>query len=906
MANILLGSSLTRIFNEIQSVIPEGLDTATHDSVNIEVKQQLKEANEFLKEFLTDVSSKLNLAEHSLHLKMGRYAPHGRYKPHVWGAFIPDVVKAPSHTTPQLYLLRSGERLGWGICPSDKAGKDLKFMEVYRKILRDNESTLQQLFSAGFVGRADGEMPDQFTSSEFFKSERLILERQYKIPNMPKDSEFESQVVSDFKLLIPIYVAIVDACTMSGLVERTSKAEVVEIADRWDEWFYGANEDATKDVPEYLQKELGKKWRDFAQVWEIGRRESLKAIGLAERKKPIPEDLANALLFGRLRRTAFTGAWRSAVRDNLPELLRTISKFASENPSGSKEVQFDELMTEIQKICGYKAESFVTRILCDIAPKAYLPVSNFTVGALAKFASMKGESVSPELNNKSYEAICAEAKRLAPLAPDMPSETLLYVFDHFLYWINRDEVGRFDKSHEADVQDSPPTFWKISCGEGGKHASLHRKTGFISVGWGGVLDPRPYPDFNDYFDDFTKQPGVEARGSSASQTWHFCHSIKKGDIILGYGSGAILQIGVDEGAYDFRDPADWAGKDSGIDHKHIRKVRWLNLEPLETNLFSEATQSWLTRRFTIVKLKPEIADEIRRVTGDFEELEYDQPQASLGISELREKTGKSDEFINTVARRLESKRQLVFAGPPGTSKTHFAKLFTQWFAEGGVVETIQFHPSYSYEDFIEGFRPSESKDRGFEVVPGVFKKFCTSARASDKKHVLLIDEMNRGNLAQIFGELLQLLEYRDDEIKLPYSKRGFSIPKNVYIVATMNSADRSIAMLDFALRRRFEFIEFPADANSLDSFLRSTECKVPIDEVVNLFNSLNSVVTERLGKGYQVGHTYFMRKGLTQVELQDVWAYSVMPLLEEYFYDDRKTLESLNFDTLWKRNQKAA
>jgi 5-methylcytosine-specific restriction protein B len=174
------------------------------------------------------------------------------------------------------------------------------------------------------------------------------------------------------------------------------------------------------------------------------------------------------------------------------------------------------------------------------------------------------------------------------------------------------------------------------------------------------------------------------------------------------------------------------------------------------------------------------------------------------------------EKMEEVDQLLRDKRQLIFYGPPGTGKTFVARALAKHLMEGEEPTFLQFHPSYSYEDFFEGFRPVRGRNRGmpqFALVPGPLKKIAQKA-ASDplKTFVLVIDEINRGNLAKIFGELYFLLEYRDEEIMLQYGGQPFSLPKNLLIIGTMNTADRSISHIDAALRRRFHFFPlFPGE-----------------------------------------------------------------------------------------------
>ena len=170
-------------------------------------------------------------------------------------------------------------------------------------------------------------------------------------------------------------------------------------------------------------------------------------------------------------------------------------------------------------------------------------------------------------------------------------------------------------------------------------------------------------------------------------------------------------------------------------------------------------------------------------------------------------------YLEKIERLLEDKRQVIFYGPPGTGKTYVAREFAKTVAGRlGAVQLVQFHPSYAYEDFVEGYRPSGLKGGlpNFEVRNGPLRRLADRARESESEaiHVLIIDEINRGNLAKVFGELYFLLEYRDEPITLQYSDDEFQLPENLWIIATMNTADRTISLLDAALRRRFHFVPF--------------------------------------------------------------------------------------------------
>ena len=210
----------------------------------------------------------------------------------------------------------------------------------------------------------------------------------------------------------------------------------------------------------------------------------------------------------------------------------------------------------------------------------------------------------------------------------------------------------------------------------------------------------------------------------------------------------------------------------------------------------------------------------------------------------------------------------------------------------GQLTYLTFHPSYSYEEFVEGLRPFPVGDAGFELRPvdGVFKRVCQAARLDpERRYVVLIDEINRANVAKVMGELITLLESdkRGMMVILPQSSEPFLVPPNVYIIGTMNTADRSIRLLDAALRRRFAFLELMPDSDLLRG--ESVE-GLQLDL---LLDAINRRVRSRIGREKQIGHSFFLRDGGVITELEDlarVFRLEVLPLLQEYCYEDYSTL----------------
>lgn len=261
-------------------------------------------------------------------------------------------------------------------------------------------------------------------------------------------------------------------------------------------------------------------------------------------------------------------------------------------------------------------------------------------------------------------------------------------------------------------------------------------------------------------------------------------------------------------------------------------------------------------------------------------------------------------YLKNVEMLLEDKRQVILYGPPGTGKTFVARELARHFAGSDVrVTKVQFHPSYAYEDFVEGFRPESINGQpGFKIRPGPLRRIATAASQTSDVHVLMIDEINRGNIAKVFGELYYLLEYRDEKIDLQYSDEPFSLPDNLWIIATMNTADRTIALLDAALRRRFHFVPFFPDEVPIQGLLeRWLKLHKPtmtwIAAVVELANR------KLPDRHLAIGPSHFMRPQLDDEWVEMIWTYSVLPYLEEQFYGEPDQLAGFKLASL--RNELA-
>ena len=292
------------------------------------------------------------------------------------------------------------------------------------------------------------------------------------------------------------------------------------------------------------------------------------------------------------------------------------------------------------------------------------------------------------------------------------------------------------------------------------------------------------------------------------------------------------------------------------------------------------------------------ADMDEDVTAGQEEQEQArEPSPPYSLTQLAGETGIAEAQLSRWVRAIERKGQAIFYGPPGTGKTFITEKLARHLIGGGdgFWQVVQFHPAYAYEDFVQGIRPFTHDDGtlSYEMVPGRFLHFCAEAGRRHDTCVLIIDEINRANLAGVLGELMYLLEYRDAEI--PLAGGGvFRIPGNVRIIGTMNTADRSIALVDHALRRRFAFIPFQPDYDMLRHYHGRTGFDP--EGLITVLKRLNNQIGD---PHYEVGVTFFLHQNLAE-QLEDVWRLEIEPYLEEYFFDQPDQVEAFR----WERVQK--
>jgi len=358
-------------------------------------------------------------------------------------------------------------------------------------------------------------------------------------------------------------------------------------------------------------------------------------------------------------------------------------------------------------------------------------------------------------------------------------------------------------------------------------------------------------------------------------------------------------------------PAYFAESAGGLSNLR-RDVRWRSGEPIDGARLPQPVPALLQSQDYIVDLT-EAYQELAALLPDESRPEpvlMPPPPRPLAFhvvtAEFADQMLMDEADLARIARLLWEQKQIVLYGPPGTGKTWLAEKLARHLTDEGAVRLVQFHPSYTYEDFFEGFRPEPggSGTLTFSLKSGPFRAFAEAAEDNKSTpYILIIDEINRANLAKVFGELYYLLEYRDHSIRLQYSPGSeFTLPQNLFIIGTMNTADRSIARIDTAMRRRFKFVALdprvPPVLGLLARWLRRHHLP---DEAALLLDELNRRIAEA-DPDAAIGPSYLMNEQIYQRPdgLDEVWQYSIMPLLEDLFYGERDLADRYGLATLRK------
>ncbi len=459
-------------------------------------------------------------------------------------------------------------------------------------------------------------------------------------------------------------------------------------------------------------------------------------------------------------------------------------------------------------------------------------------------------------------------------------------------------------------------YWLISLDEGKQQWTAWREGGFIALGWDELddLTGMSRKEFIERRDQLVAEhPEWSKRG--LDQVWQFVRQLHEGDQIVAASDGVVLGAGSVAGAYYFV---------PGVQNGHCLPVEWDDTTPRSADFGNRRKLLTELERAEFAALEEappldaplpeagpmEAAATVIKETPALYTIEPNGEQAPLpavvekpveptinpvySLTECAQATALDEEMLRHWTNAIVRKGQAIIYGPPGTGKTFLANHLARHLIGGGdgFGEMVQFHPSYAYEDFVQGIRPKTTYGQlSYEIVPGRFLEFCRKAAQRQGRCVLIIDEINRANLARVFGELMVLLEYRDQQIPLAGGNQPFGIPPNVYLIGTMNTADRSIALVDHALRRRFAFLALYPNYTALRTFHQREQTGFPVENLIQVLEHLNQQIGDR---HYEVGISFFMRTHLGE-EIEDIWRMEIEPYLEEYFFDNLERVEEFRW-----------
>lgn len=448
-------------------------------------------------------------------------------------------------------------------------------------------------------------------------------------------------------------------------------------------------------------------------------------------------------------------------------------------------------------------------------------------------------------------------------------------------------------------------YWVCSPGTNAEKWEECLQKGILVLGWDYLGDYRKYADRKEIearieqYDDSKKGPNNDTLA-----VWGFCNIMKEGDIVYAKkGRKKIVGRGIVKSDYIYVSDRE--------EYKNIRKVEW------ESGDWELADEAFPMKTLTDITKYKDFVIKLENLTvgGETNKLlnirdnenspsDVDNKNVLYGKKEFLDDVFISDKDYDQLRNLLIYKQNIILQGAPGVGKTFMAKRLAYSILgvkQSNYIECIQFHQSYSYEDFIMGYKPTND---GFELKTGVFYDFCKKAEKDpEHKYFFIIDEINRGNLSKIFGELLMLIEKdkRGSEyaVKLAYSDEKFYVPENLYIIGMMNTADRSLAIMDYALRRRFSFyyVEPAFHSENFANHLRKNGISAEFaNQIKNNFNDLNKYIADEtksnLGKGFCIGHSYFCSKPNENQNEHDwyncILDFEINDLLQEYWWDEKQ------------------
>ncbi|SEI81882.1 5-methylcytosine-specific restriction enzyme B [Lachnospiraceae bacterium A10] len=587
--------------------------------------------------------------------------------------------------------------------------------------------------------------------------------------------------------------------------------------------------------------------------------------------------------------------------DDLWSLFETAIQYASSPTAENRELlsQYFDLVINRKG----NGNSKITMGLYWIAPNAFLNLDSrnewyiYESGKIADEVTDSLPKVEAKISSKVYFEI---VERLRDYLKSDLSDLKDFKELSFEAWKYSSEVNEKIKEQKkekaaleqkgaglADDDVETTHYWIYSPGDKASKWDEFYERGVMGLGWCEIGDYSQYSSKEEM--KTAMKENIDPSKSymnAAHATWQFLQVMKPGDIVFAKkGMHTVIAKGVVTSDYIY-DTTDSV-------YPNVRKVNWINVG--ERQHPGQAVMKTLTdiTAYTdyVSQLNALYEDEADDVSEP-DEIVYPEYSPENFLEEVY----MDGESYDTLVELIRVKKNVILQGAPGVGKTFAAKRLAYSMMgckDQNRVMMVQFHQSYTYEDFIEGFRPSSVGD-GFEIKKGSFYNFCKKAADDlDNEYFFIIDEINRGNLSKIFGELFMLIESdkRGNALQLLYSDEKFFVPANVNIIGMMNTADRSLAMLDYALRRRFAFFEIKPGFDS-DGFkkYRMNLNNEKFNRLIECVQSLNAVIKadDSLGEGFCIGHSYFCNlKTITDKALSNIVEYEMVPLLKEYWYDEQ-------------------
>lgn len=597
--------------------------------------------------------------------------------------------------------------------------------------------------------------------------------------------------------------------------------------------------------------------------------------------------------------------------DALWELFDAALKYADDSSESNRNSMYKWFDRAINK--KGNGNSKITMGLYWIAPETFLNLDSrnewyiYESGKIPPIIVEKLPKVESKIQADRYFAIVESVRKYLN---ESSGEIKDFKDLSYAAWRYSDEVNKQLKEEKKAERDGKGSaladddvetvhYWMYSPGENASRWEEFYDAGIIAIGWGEIGDLSTFSSKEDMKNAMKREINPDrSHKVGALATWQFANVMKPGDVIIvKKGMHQLVGKGIVTSEYYYDNEIEGG-------FNNVRKVEWT-----DKGIWEHPGQAVL-KTLTDITAYTDYVEKLLAIfdsTIEDDDIEIEMKYPKYNDEQFLDEVYMDRNSYDTLVGLLKAKKNVILQGAPGVGKTFAAKrLAYSIIGEKNQdrVMLIQFHQSYSYEDFIEGFRPAQNG--GFEIKKGAFYKFCKKAEEdSENDYFFIIDEINRGNLSKIFGELFMLIENdkRGNSLQLLYSDEKFFVPENVYLIGMMNTADRSLALLDYALRRRFAFFDMRPGFNT-DGFCnyRDGLNNAKFNRLLSEVDRLNNIIAddESLGEGFCIGHSYFCQyKEMNDSILKNIVTYELIPLIKEYWFDEPQRVKEWS-DNLWR------